>query len=1183
MAHRLACPIALLSCLGLLAGVSAAQPVTPEALRARAAALAADPSVIRHYSFTEVTDPAAPVASLTGAPAELRPGEVQAALAGASIEIIDGPWPGTHAVRLDTGYYSADPFPVTGKAFTVAAWLRTNGLGAVRGDSVPQGGTLLSLGGGYWDGWRLTLLYPNGTLGFELGRPQPASSFGVGSQPMTDGAWHYVVASWEGKEVLIYVDGLPVGQGAYDGEFAAPGGGFRIGFAGFGWGSAKLDVADVTVYGRALSPGEVVAGSCVGAEVDASTRARFDEAETAGASGSQEQALSALAAVSADTSQPPTVRAVAATRRVGMLAAWGRLGEAVGDLDALVAEGVPEGLRSMALAPICQIALGASDVSTAVLERLVAEAEGLSPSDAAKLRFALAKRYRAEGKAEEASALVKEAFLMPGLSVSDRLDGMLQVGHAAMLAGDLEAAGQAFSAIAGMKDAPSYFVSYAGLCQAEAYARAGDYGAAGSVLTRVKGAPTTPWNHRWEAEDRLRELPRLQQGLPPRDPAWSRVSLPESPEPKTRLYVAPDGSDTWPGTENQPLATIAGARDAIRQARAGGADLGPIEVVVGEGAYPMADTIAFEARDSGTAEAPITYRAAAKGKAVLTGGVRLTGFEPVTDQATLARLPEEGRGRVLRIDLRAAGLTDLGVVSARGYGHKAVPQMELFCDGKPLTPARWPNEGFLTTGEVTAKTPEGLATFRADAERMKRWAGAHDAFVYGFWRWLWADEYLPIAAADPTAGTLSLGAPTSVGDLLAGMPYFVLNLLEEIDQPGEWYLDRESGVLYVYPTADPAQSDYRLSVFARPFVSMAEASHITLEGLTFEYGQSDGCLIEGGEGCLLAGCTLRQLGGTGVSIAGGSGHGVFGCDIHTLGRGGTRVSGGDRKTLTPSGHFVENCHIYDFSRIDRTYTPAAQVEGVAVRVAHNRIHGSPGHAMRVEGNDHVIELNEVFDVVRETDDQGGLDMWYNPTYRGVSIRYNFWHDIGNDRECGQSGVRLDDAISGIHIYGNVFLRCSRAQFGAVQIHGGKENVVENNVMAECRYGVSFSPWGEARWAEMLTRPEMIAKTTTEVDITQPPYSTAYPDLARLAERPDVNRILRNLVVDCGGFLTRDQGIQETMDNTVKLGDPGFVDAAKLDYALKPDAEILRAGGFRPIPFEEIGQYEHPLRAGEAGE
>jgi len=420
--------------------------------------------------------------------------------------------------------------------------------------------------------------------------------------------------------------------------------------------------------------------------------------------------------------------------------------------------------------------------------------------------------------------------------------------------------------------------------------------------------------------------------------------------------------------------------------------------------------------------------------------------------------------------------------------------------------------------------------------------------------------------------------PTSYGEMVEGMPYYAFNLLEELDQPGEWYPDRGSGVLYVYPPADLDQADVQLSMLPAPFVQADEVSWVTLEGLVFELGRSDGITINGGEHCLVAGCTLRQLGGTGVTINGGVDHGVLSCDLRTLGRNGTWVKGGDRKTLTRGGHFVENCDICDFSRICRTYTPAVFLDGVGNRIAHNRMHGSPGHAMRVEGNDHLIEFNEVYDVVRETDDQGGLDMWFNPTYRGNVIRHNFWHDIGNDRPCGQAAIRLDDAISGTLVYGNVFLRCSHAQFGAVQVHGGKENVVENNLFVDCRYGISFSGWGPDRWQQFLASPEVVKATTQDVDAAQPPYSTRYPALAHLADNEGVSMIWRNVVVNCGDFLTRDRGIQDQMDNSVSVEDPGFADPKALDYGLSPDSPLLRGSGFGPIPFAEIGLYQDELRA-----
>jgi hypothetical protein len=268
------------------------------------------------------------------------------------------------------------------------------------------------------------------------------------------------------------------------------------------------------------------------------------------------------------------------------------------------------------------------------------------------------------------------------------------------------------------------------------------------------------------------------------------------------------------------------------------------------------------------------------------------------------------------------------------------------------------------------------------------------------------------------------------------------------------------------------------------------------------------------------------------------------------------------------------------SDLDRTYTPAVFMDGVGNRIAHNVFHDTPCHAVRLEGNDHVVEFNEIYRVVRESDDQGGLDIFFNPTYRGNIMRYNFWHDIGTKAEtpCGQAGIRLDDAISGVLIYSNVFYRCSSSLFGAVQIHGGKENLVDNNLFLDCKYAVSFSAWGPDRWKQFLASPEIVKATTQDVDITKPPYSTRYPALAQLAENCDINMIWRNVVYNCGGFLTRDRGLENLMENVVTTQDPGLKGAERLDFALKPDAPIYGRLGLRPIPFEEIGLYQSDLRA-----
>ena len=265
--------------------------------------------------------------------------------------------------------------------------------------------------------------------------------------------------------------------------------------------------------------------------------------------------------------------------------------------------------------------------------------------------------------------------------------------------------------------------------------------------------------------------------------------------------------------------------------------------------------------------------------------------------------------------------------------------------------------------------------------------------------------------------------------------------------------------------------------------------------------------MRGGAHCVIAGCTLRRLGGDAIVVQGGQQHTVFGCTMHTLGCGGARVAGGDRTTLAAGGHVVENCTVADIARLKRTYAPAVHLDGCGNRIAHNRFERIPSSAMRIEGNDHVIELNAIRHVVQESDDQGGLDMFGNPLYRGVVIRWNRWSDITGGTHCGAAGVRLDDMISGVTVHGNVFERCGAVQFGGVQIHGGKENVVDNNLFVDCFAGLSFSRWGEKRWREGIAR--------FLPDAGAAPYAARYPDLARLADDADINWVTRNVFVRCG--------------------------------------------------------------------
>ena len=251
-----------------------------------------------------------------------------------------------------------------------------------------------------------------------------------------------------------------------------------------------------------------------------------------------------------------------------------------------------------------------------------------------------------------------------------------------------------------------------------------------------------------------------------------------------------------------------------------------------------------------------------------------------------------------------------------------------------MTPARWPNEGFVRTGQVLEKGDIKESTtgrFVFDNPRIERWRKATDMMLYGYWFYDWADNIVGVAGIDFASKTLQTAQGITYG-YKEGQPFRVFNLLEEIDQPSEWYLDRGTGMLYFYPPEDPAGATVELSLLEEPLLTLDQVSHVLLEGLKFELGQGDGIVVNGGSDCRIHHCEVRRLGGTGITVKGGNHHIIHTCDIHTLGRGGIALSGGDRITLTPSGHLVENCEIYDFSRIDRTYTPALQMDGVGIHV-----------------------------------------------------------------------------------------------------------------------------------------------------------------------------------------------------------------------------------------------------------
>ncbi|MFA6239898.1 MAG: right-handed parallel beta-helix repeat-containing protein [Candidatus Hydrogenedentales bacterium] len=656
------------------------------------------------------------------------------------------------------------------------------------------------------------------------------------------------------------------------------------------------------------------------------------------------------------------------------------------------------------------------------------------------------------------------------------------------------------------------------------------------------------------------------------------------------FHVSPLGNDSNGGTADAPFATLSRARDAIRALKQGGTlPEGGVTVWLHAGEYRLTESVALAAEDSGEPERPVVYRAI-QGEAVrITGGAAIPAeaFGSVTDAAMQERMDPSARTTTLCADLKALGVTTLGEMPDSFVEPPVVP--ELFFDDARMTLARWPNEDWAHVARVVESGPapwrnvesDKPGIFEYEGDRPARWKNAPGVWLQGYWCFDWSSETIKTASIDTDKRQITLGKNHVYG-IGGGNPaprrFCALNLLEELDQPGEYYIDRENARLYFWPPKPVAESRVVLSTLTTPMITMKDVSHVTLQGITLETSCQRGIEVSGGRENRIAACTLKNLGFDGISVDGGEKHQIVACDLFDLGTAGVSLSGGDRKTLTPCGHEALNNHIYQVSRRRRTHAFPVHMAGVGVRIAHNLIHDTPHQAIGMGGNEHVIELNEIYNSGLESDDCGAFYMGRNPSERGNVIRHNYWHDTGSAMNHGSCAVYFDDGTGGQKVIGNVFYRAAGGSFGAVFIHGGHDNVVENNVFVECKRAVGHAPWDDKYWNEWLAGDLWHARLLEEVDITKPPYSERYPELQGLMEQGSkmrINRVSRNLIYRCDDVATGNWGLS---NNWVTQEDPGFVDAASKNFQLRDGAPVFeRIKGFEKIPFDTIGLYVDELR------
>lgn len=686
------------------------------------------------------------------------------------------------------------------------------------------------------------------------------------------------------------------------------------------------------------------------------------------------------------------------------------------------------------------------------------------------------------------------------------------------------------------------------------------------------------------------------------------------------FYVAPKGNDTNPGTIALPFATLGKARDAIREYKTKSLKGGEKYVIrLRGGIYYFDREVVFDERDQGSSDNSVLIENQEHEKVVFSGGVTLpsNAFRLVTEKKMLDRLRPEARGKVYEFDLKSNNVSYDSTLTRQGFAHDIQPSScRVFFNKEFLTLARWPNEGKLPIGKVIdpgskprweKNLPPRGASFRYDYDRAKTWNKANDIWIYGIFSNGYSDDNIQVKSFDTKKKILTTVQPHIYGvystndssnwDVASSRHlrgYYVYNLPEELDIPGEYYIDRKEGKLYLWPPSSIEVAEIELSQNTSPLLILYNTSNITIRGISFECSRGMGIYMDYVSNIHVDNCVFRNLGLMAVSF-GDKYHSVKlpvknnlkshntvinennlieNCTIYNMGSGAIHLQGGDRTLLKPGKNIVDNCEIYQYCRINHSGVTAITVGGVGNTISHCYIHDSENMAVYFKGNNHILEYSHIKNVCTTSSDAGSVYAGRNPSEQGTVIRYNFFESITHPKNM-VCAIYLDDGTCGYRIYSNVFYRCGTSEiengFGAFHINGGFGNYMANNVFVECKKAYNGTSWSDTKWVDYLTH-VVHNKLKKEVNIESEIFQNAYPMLKTLRDTINfplrINYTSNDLLYNCQKYST---GMWQHNICFRTLKDPGFIDAERQDFNLKENSVVFKAiPGFLPIPFSEIG-------------
>jgi hypothetical protein len=487
----------------------------------------------------------------------------------------------------------------------------------------------------------------------------------------------------------------------------------------------------------------------------------------------------------------------------------------------------------------------------------------------------------------------------------------------------------------------------------------------------------------------------------------------------TQIHLSSKGNDANPGTAERPVATPQRARQLVRGLIQAGLTA-PVEVIFAEGTWHLDAPLELRPEDSGTADFPITWKAAAGAKPILSGGKPITG-----------EWRDSGNG-IWQIDIPGTGL---------GGGEWNFRQ--LFVNGRRATRARFPNAS--EANPFLHATGGHFDHVIVDPALIKpAWGAAADAQINIVPRSRFFNQWNTVTAVDPATGRIDIADSERHREIDKGSWFWIEGVRGELDEPGEWFLDAKTGRLHYKPEpgVDPNTLEFIAPRLNR-IVNMkgdvdagTHVSHVRFDGLyfrhtTFTLGHIEArvhtdtaIMFENTLDSSVKNCHFENIGGYALWLHLDSRRNVF--DRNTVrqsGGGGVLLTGSrlgymdDSKIYTPgeaaakvapilneiTRSTVEHCGRIRYYgggvHLDsRPFSMTMEPGNYIARNHFNDLSRNGVFAFRNQGGN-VVEYNHIHNAMQTTIDGGCIHFATMNTINAPNFIMNNWlHDIwGNER------------------------------------------------------------------------------------------------------------------------------------------------------------------------------------------